>query len=438
MNVNSASARPDVMDMPTIVIAGSGYGGLAAARALDKYARDVRVIVIDQNPYHLLQYQLHEAAVGKIDAATLAVPLVSLLPRRVEFRQAAIRGFDFTCCMVRTDRGDMAYDRLIIALGGQPATYNIRGLNEHAFMLKSLNDARRINGHIESTLANAANATGATARARALTFAIGGAGITGVELAAELVEGLRERAHGYGLDPRSIRIVLIDAAPTVLPGFDSRTIAEATTTLQHLGVELKVNSTVTRVEAGSVTLDSGETLGAGTLIWTGGVRANQLVLDSGLTMQGRGAAVVDHFLRSVDHVDVAIIGDSALVRDPRTGAVAIPCAQLAVKQGQQAARDILAELTGDARRAYIPHMQGLLISLGRHSGVGTLGPVWVRRLVARLAKIGAETRYLWQIGGLTLLTARWIWLRAGWVKVARGMRIRRRGAGQLANSKLAR
>ena len=435
---NTNAAQPVETSKPTIVIAGSGYGGLAAARALDKYARDVRVIVIDQHPYHLLQYQLHEAAVGKIDATTLAVPLAWLLPRHVEFQQASIRGFDFTRCAVRTDRGDVAYDRLIIALGGQPATYNIPGLNEHAFMLKSLKDARRINGHIESTLANAANTTGAAARAGALTFAIGGAGITGVELAAELVEGLGERARGYGLDPRSIRIVLIDAAPTVLPGFDGKTIAEATTTLKHLGVELNVNSTVTRVEAGAVTLNSGETIRAGTLIWTGGVRANQLVLDSGLTIQGRGAAVVDYFLRSVDHPDVTIIGDSALVRDPRTGAVAIPCAQLAVKQGQHAAKDILAELTGDVRRAYIPHMQGLLISLGGHSGVGTIGPVWVRRLVARLAKIGAETRYLWSIGGLTLLAARWIWMRAGWVKIARRLRIRRRGTGQLANSKLAR
>jgi NADH dehydrogenase len=420
----NANAKSGV---PTIVIAGAGYGGLAAARALGRQARNFKVIVVDQHPYHLLQFQLHEAAVGKIDAKTLAVPLRGLLPAGVEFRQAAIRGFDFQRSRVRTDRGDVAYDRLIIALGGQPATYDIPGLNEHAFTLKSLKDAQRINGHIEWTLANAAKAASPEARKTALTFAIGGAGITGVELAAEMAEKLGARAREYGLDPRETRIVLIEAAATILPGFDSETIAEATEALRQSGVEVRTGQTVTRVEAGAVVLKSGEIVRAGTFIWTGGVRANQLVLDSALTIEGRGAAVVDYFLRSVDQPDAAIVGDSALVRDPRHGGVAVPCAQLAVKEGQHAAQDIVAELKGDVRRPFVPHMQGLLISLGGRRGVGTIGPVWVRRLIARLGKIGAETRYLWSIGGVRLLIAKWLWLRAEWVGLARRLRFEWRG-----------
>jgi NADH dehydrogenase len=411
---------------PTIVIAGAGYGGVAAARALARFASEFRVIVIDQNPYHLLQYQLHEAAVGKIDATALAVPLGSLLPRPVEFRQASICGFDFARRVVQTDRGEVAYDRLIIALGGQPATFDIPGLDEHALTLKSLKDARRINGHIESTLSLAAKATGAEARSAALTFVGGGGGITGVELAAELAEKLPERTREYGLDPRQVRIVLLEAAPSVLPGFDGETIAEATTALEQLNVEVRAHSTVVEVKSGQVILKNGEVVHAGTFIWAGGVRANQLVLDSGLTIAGRGAAVVDTFLRSVDQPEVAIVGDSALVRDPRHGGVAIPCAQLAVKEGRHAARDIVAELKGDVRRVYVPRLQGLLISLGGRRGVGTIGPVWVRRLIARLGKIGAETRYLWSIGGLRLAATRWLWLRAGWVSLARRMRFARR------------
>ncbi|MGH2592448.1 MAG: NAD(P)/FAD-dependent oxidoreductase, partial [Anaerolineae bacterium] len=406
----------EAFSIPTIIIAGAGYGGLAAARMLGRHARAVHVIVIDQNPYHLLQYQLHEAAVGKIDAAALAVPLQSLLPKRVEFRQASIRGFDFKNRVIQTDRGDVVYDQLIIALGGQPATFNIPGLNDHALTLKSLKDALRINGHIEWTLASAAKLTDSDARSAALTFIVGGAGVTGVELAAELAEKLGERAREYGIDPRQVRIALLEAAPTVLPGFDPETIAEATGALKQLGVQVRTHSTVMRVDAGQVTLKNGETIRAGTFIWAGGVRANPLVLDSGLTIEGRGAAAVDYFLRSVDYPDVAIVGDSALVRDPRYGGVALPCAQLAVKEGQHAAKDIIAELKGDARRVYVPHLQGLLISLGGRRGVGTIGPVWVRRLIARLGKIGAETRYMWHIGGIRLLLARWLWLRAEWVR----------------------
>lgn len=421
-----------VRDRFNIVIAGAGYGGLAAARALSRESRDVHVSVIDQNPYHLLQYQLPEAAAGKIDARTLAVPLRALLPRHVEFRQARILGFDFDQRLVHTDHGDAAYDHLIIALGGQPATFDIPGLDRHAFTLKSLGDARRINGRIETALARAAAQSDPDARAVALTFAIGGAGITGVELAAELAEELGERAQDYGIDPTEPRIVLLEAGPTILPGMSSETIAEATTALRQLGVGLRVESVVAGVEADRVVFSDGQMLPVGTFIWTGGVRANQLVLDAGLTIEGRGAAAVDYFLRSMDASNVTIIGDSALVRDPRYGGVALPCAQLAVKQGQFAAGDIVAELRGDVRPPYVPHLQGLLISLGSRRGVGTIGPLWVRRLVARLGKIGAETRYLWSIGGLRMLAARWLWLRAEWVGLLRRLGSMRRGLGRLA------
>src|SRR3990172_7475318 len=120
MNTASNSNRERIR--PTVVIAGAGYGGLAAARTLSRHSDQVRVVVVDQNPYHLLQYQLHEAAVGKIDPATLAVPIRRLLPNHVEFTPASIRRFDFRNQIVQTDRGEIAYDRLIIALGGQPAT----------------------------------------------------------------------------------------------------------------------------------------------------------------------------------------------------------------------------------------------------------------------------------------------------------------------------
>lgn len=399
---------------PTIVIAGAGYGGLAAARTLKHHTRDLRVILLDQNSYHLLQFQLHEAAAGKIDATTLALPIHALLPARVEFKQTRIQGFDFDNQLVKTDTGDITYERLIIALGGQPALVDIPGLSKHAFMLKSLPDARHIYEHTENILAQAAQSP--DGHSAALTFVVGGGGITGVELAAELAEGLVERAREYGIDQSALRIVLVEAAQTILQGFDGETIAEATVSLKQLGVDVRVNSAVTQIDAARVTLQNGETIDTHTFIWTGGVRANQLVLDSGLTLDGRGAALVDHFLRSVDHSNVSIIGDSALIRDPRHGGSVMPCAQLAMKQGQYAAKDIIAELESDVRHMYVPRLQGMLISLGGRRGVGTIGPMWVRRLLARLGKIGAETRYLMSIGGLRLLFSRWLLLRAEWVR----------------------
>lgn len=414
----------------TIVIAGAGYAGLAAARSF-RHADRVRVILINQYDYHLLQFQLHEAAVNKIETESLALPLTSLLPRNVELITAKIDHFDFKARTVHTDRGHVPYDRLIIALGSQPATFNIPGLSENALMLKSLSNARQIRGHLEVTLSTLVGAT----RSTPYPIVIGGAGITGVELATELSEGLKDFAREYGFDRSAIKIVLVDAAPTVLPGFDQKTIDEAASVLAEMGIDVRTNTAVERVEADPhcstqwgkcrvmvKTNGTREVIETRTLIWTGGIKANALVVNSGLTLGERSAAVVDEYLRSVDYPEVSVVGDSALVHDPRDGSVAIACGQLAAKQGKYAGHQILADLTGDVQSPYVPLIDGLLISLGSYRGVGTIGPVWVRRLIARLGKIGAETRYLFTIGGVKLVMARGLLLRHEWVSLVRKLK----------------
>ena len=404
----------------TVVIAGMGYAGLAAAQML---ARDkaVRVIMINKHAYHLLQFQLHEAAINKIDAETLALPMSSVLPLEVEFVKAQITGFDFKARAVHTDRGDFPYDRLIIALGSQPATFDIPGLSEHALMLKSLANARSIRSHLDTALSGLSNT-----RSAPYPIVIGGAGITGVELAAELAEGLKDLARAHQLKRTALKVVLVETAATVLPGFDRNTINEATRVLKRMGVDVRTNTAIERVEADRVWVkligsERPQELHTQTIIWTGGICANELVLNSGLTLGARGAAVVDDYLRSIDHPDVSVVGDNALVRDPRNGQIALPCGQLAAQQGQYAAMQILADVHAHEMKPYIPHMDGLLISLGSYAGVGTVGPVWVRQLIARAMKIGAETRYLLNVGGVTLVLARGLLLRHEFVALERAL-----------------
>ena len=103
--------------------------------------------------------------------------------------------------------------------------------------------------------------------------------------------------------------------------------------------------------------------------------------------------------------------NGAVVRDPGDGQVVLACGQLAEQQGEYAARQMLADFNGKFERPYVPHMDGLLISLGSYAGVGSVGPVWVRELLARVMKIGAETRYLFNVGGVALMLARGLLLR---------------------------
>jgi NADH dehydrogenase len=366
---------------------------------------------------------------------TLALPLSRVLPREVEFVKAQITGFDFKARLVHTDHGDFHYDRLIIALGSQPATFNISGLNEHALMLKSLANARTIRGHLEMTLSLLKSAT----RSTPYPIVIGGGGITGVELATELAEGLQGLERQYDLDRRAIKVVLVEAASAVLPGFDQKTIGEAARVLRKLGVDVRTSTAIARVEADRVWLkpigsDQAEEIITPTLIWTGGVRANALVLNSGLTLGERGAAVVDEYLRSLDYPEVSVVGDNAVVRDPRNGQVVIPCGQLAAQQGKYAAKQISGDFKSAVVVPYLPHLDGLLISLGSYAGVGTVGPVWVRQLIARVMKIGAEVRYLFNIGGVPLVLARGLLLRHEVVAVMRWLR-RTKRAGRKTEHK---
>jgi len=325
---------------------------------------------------------------------------------------------------------------LIIALGSQPATFNIPGLNEHALLLKSVANARTIRGHLEMTL----SALASTTRSTPYPIVIGGAGITGVELATELAEGLGDLRQQFDLDRHAIKVVLVEAASTVLPGFDRKTIDEAARVLRKLKVDVRTSTAIERVEADRVWVrpigaDRSEEIVTQSIIWTGGVRANALVLNSGLTLGERGAAVVDEYLRAIDYPEVSIVGDNAVVRDPRNGRVAIPCGQLAAQQGKYAARQIGAELNGDVEQPYIPHLDGLLISLGSYAGVGTVGPVWVRQLIARVMKIGAETRYLFNIGGVPLVLARGLLLRHEVVTLLRWLQGKRQVAGRKRQDK---
>ncbi len=392
---------------PRIVIVGAGYGGLAAARRLAGPSRGrYNVTVVDQHDYHLLQFELHEAAVGKITAEALALPLRDLVRGTgVRFRQARATSFDFADRVVQTNEGPIPYDILVIATGSRTATNAIPGVREYALTLKSLDDVLRLRAAIAAALARAAHANMDVAR-RALTFVIAGAGMTGVELAAEMAERLPEMAEAVGLSRHLVRIVLVELSYHILPGWDAEMVAYASAVLQALGVELYLGARVTAVEPGQVHLASGEVLAADTIVWTGGVQACAEVAASGLKTGERQAAVVDATLAAPDHPDVYVIGDAAFIRDPRSGRVALPSAQLAVEQGKAVAANIHAALTGGQPQPYVPRAAGWLVSLGGHAAVGNVGPLRVWGPLARLLKTGSELRYLWMLGGPRLMLAR--------------------------------
>ncbi|MDP2728367.1 MAG: FAD-dependent oxidoreductase, partial [Dehalococcoidia bacterium] len=254
-----------------IVVLGAGYGGLRTALRLEKLIRpmlDHRIILVDQNRHHQLITQIYEVAGGRTPAGAVALPIDRLLGLgRIDFHQARVTGLDLEAKRVFTDREEISYEQLVVALGSETNFYNIPGMREHSFGLKSLGDACLIGGHIREMLALAASQTDAQTRQEALNFVVGGGGFTGVELAAELAEALPELASRYGLVPEEPRVIIVEAGKALLPGIDGHLVDKATRTLQEKGVEVRRGSPVQSADARGVTLASGQRIDSRTLIW---------------------------------------------------------------------------------------------------------------------------------------------------------------------------
>ncbi len=395
------------------VILGAGFGGLAVALHLACHARrhpEHEVILIDRRNYHLLQGKLPEVAAGHVAPEEVMIPLAGLLRGRgITFRQAQVLEVDFTQRAVHTDRGYIAYDHLVIAVGSTTAFYNIPGLREHALTLKSIGDAVAIRAAVERQFAVAAHEPEPGRRRALLTFVIGGGGWSGVEIAAALAERAATLAAAYGLSPDEPRVVIVEAAPTLLPGSDPWLIDTVTRTLKAARVEMRCGLPVTGAQAGRLLLADGSGVEGGLIIWTGGVRARE-VGDANSLLRGQAnRIVVDPALAVPSHPEVYVVGDAAWVMDPHTGVPTAPSAQLALQQGEHVAGNILADLENRPRKAYRPHLKGVLISLGRRSGAAVVARFRFGGRAARWLKRLNDYRYLAIIGALGWRLGLWHW-----------------------------
>lgn len=390
-----------------IVILGAGYGGLRTALRLEKLVHpllDHRITLVDQNRHHQLITQLHEVAGGRTPAEEAALPLERFLGlRRIDFHQARVTGIDSSRRLVSTDRGETPFDYLVIALGSETNFFNIPGMREHSFTLKSLGDACLVQGHVHEMLAWAASQSDPQARQEALTFVVGGGGFTGVELAAELAESLPRLASRYGVSAEELRLVIVEAGKTLLQGIHPLLAARATRALESKGVRLLLGSPAQSADARGVVLASGQRVASRTVIWTGGVRAVEALEKWGLPTGASGRVRVSDFLEVEGHPGVYVVGDSALVVEGATQRPAPPSAQLAVAQAETVARNIYAGITGTGPEAYSPHVTGEAVSLGPRDGVAWIGPMHFSGRPAQWLKSFIARRYLWESGGLELV-----------------------------------
>ncbi len=368
-----------------VVIAGGGFGGFYAARALERLAnaRGAHVTLVNDANFMLYTPLLPGAAGGTLDPRHVVVPLRSQLAR-TELLIGNVTGADpasrvLVVRRVDGERLELAYNHLLVALGSVSRTLPIPGLAEYATGLKSLSDATALRNQVLTCLDIAETVEDPVRRGEYLGFVFVGAGYAGLEGLAELQDFAAQAIELY---PRcraeGMRWVLIEAQERIMPEVPASLSTFATRELLGRGIEINTRTTLTAVTAHGAALSNGEHVPARTVVWTAGVAPSPVIASLGLQVDENGRIVVDRELRVTDHPGVWAIGDCAAVPDPaRRGQACPPTAQHAIRQGRLAASNIAAALQHKPPHAFRYRTAGMVAELGHNKAVAiTLGVRW--------------------------------------------------------------
>jgi NADH dehydrogenase len=394
-----------------IVIAGAGYAGLHVALRLTAKLRKnpaVELTLVDRHDYHQALTELPRVAGGTRAADAVRIPLQDLLAKRVRFVQTDINGFDLAGRGLLTGAGPIGWTRLVLALGSRPNDFSIPGLAQRTLSLYSAGDAEQVWAAVNQAVVAAAAAGDPERQRRLATVVVGGGGATGVELAGELAEILPKVASGHGLTADRPAVLLVEAGPTILAGSSPQLIEKATKILADLGVHVRTNAVIAAATDEGFRLQDGQLVEGGVFVWAGGVKAPELVVNSGLPTGHNGRVKVDRYLRVLDHPDIYVAGDLASVVDPGTGHVLPALAQVALEEGETVARNLNAEVKGRPLEAFSFHDKGFVVSVGTRRGVADIAGITSGGRLAHLLKDAIEWEYRESVSHLR-----------GWEPVAR-------------------
>ncbi|MGE7842599.1 NAD(P)/FAD-dependent oxidoreductase [Lysinibacillus sp. NPDC093712] len=385
-----------------IVILGAGYAGVLTALTARKYlsADEAKITVVNQFPTHQIITELHRLAGGTIAEGAVALPLKKIFKGLdIDVQIAKVTKFNVDTKKVDLDNGyTLSYDTLVVSLGSQTGFFGIPGLEENSMVLKSVNDANKINRHIEDRI----KAYSQSKDEADATIVIGGGGLTGVELVGEIVDNFPKIAAKHGVNFADLKIKLVEAGPKILPVLPDVLIERATESLAKRGVEFITGTPVTGVEGNVISLKDREPIVANTFIWTGGVAALPMVAESGLAAD-RGKATINEFLQSTSHEDVFVIGDASVALPGDGGRpLYAPTAQVAWQMGECAGYNLFAQYKNQEMKTFSAVNSGTLASLGRKDAVATIGAsnTQLKGLPATLMKEASNIRYLTHIKAL--------------------------------------
>jgi NADH:ubiquinone reductase (H+-translocating) len=374
-----------------VVIIGGGFAGMYAAKALAN--RPVDVTLIDRTNHHLFQPLLYQVATAGLSPADVAQPIrhILRLAQNIRVVMGTVEGIDVNAHLVNTQTRQHSYDYLIIAAGARHSYFGNPDWEGLAPGLKSLSDAIELRRRILSAFEVAETTSDKELRKAALTFVIIGAGPTGVEMAGAIIE-LAERTLAD--DFREIRtthakVILLDAAPRVLPVFTEDLSASAQKQLEGMGVEVRVGKKVVSITPDGVQLED-EFIKTRTIVWAAGNEASSLGKLLGVPTDRPGRVLVGGDLTIPGHPEVFVIGDMAGAKSP-DGKPLPGVAPAAMQMGTYAAKTVLARIAGIEVNPFKYLDKGNMATIGRNKAVADLHfvrfggfPAWLAWLLIHL------------------------------------------------------
>lgn len=340
------------MDKKNIVILGGGFGGFRAAFDLEKKLRRdsrYRIILIDQNTFHLYTASLYEVAIGELSQRCVLLPFYRCLEgKKVEFINATVTALDPRAKIVHTNAGDkIPYWKLVFAFGADTEDFGIPGVAQYGLGLKSVTDAEKIRQHLAHCSA---------IRGQPIKVIVGGGGFTGIEVAGELT-----RYRGC-----PTKVTVVEAAPRILSGLPeiiSKTVAKR---LNLLGVKIITSSPIKEAQPNRIILASGREIPYDVLIWTAGVRGSRFFDPNIFPLDKKKALVIDKYLRVKGFENIFVVGDNAATGVAWT-------ATKAEVDGKVAAANILAEIRGEKMKSYRVFEPPFIIPVGKQWAIAKVG-----------------------------------------------------------------
>lgn len=394
-----------------VAIIGAGFAGLSAAKRLAKH-KDVDVLLLDRNNYHVFQPLLYQVAAAELEAGNIANPLRGLFRkyRNVSVLMAEVTGADLQKKVLFAEGRNIDYDYLVLATGCTINFFGTSGAEEYAFPLKSLETALRIRNHILQCLEQASlmQKNNEAEQSEALTHVIiVGGGPSGVEYAGALAELARTSlARDFPEFPRDrIKITLLEAAEHLLTGFPERLCDYTKSRLERMGVVVRFQAQVTEIREDAVLLADGTILPSATVVWAAGVCGSELAQNMHLETGRSNRVNALPTLQIPTHPDVLVAGDLSLPENMNVPMVA----PNAMQQGRHAAENILRLIRNEPPLPFQYHDKGSLAVIGRNAAVAQIGRFALSGFFAWVLWLCVHLGYLVGFHNRLMVVFNWAW-----------------------------